>query len=186
MQLTQSEQWQIWAIQAQTGDKNAYNKLLTALAPYIKNVVNKRVSNLETAEDIMQEALISVHKSLHTYSPDRPFKPWLMAIVNFRLMDYMRKHYAERRDKTATIEDNPEFLSQNVTNNDHIGELKDIEGALKTLPQNQQRIFRLIKIEGYSAKEVAKKMDMKESAVKVSAHRTLKKIQAVFKDGTRT
>lgn len=181
MTLSQSDQWQEWAIAAQGGDKKAYNNLLSELYPYIRNNVIKSLSNRDAAEDVAQEVLISVHKSLSSYGGDRPFKPWLMAIINFRRTDFLRKHYAQRDDKTATIDDNPEYLAANVTNSAHAGELKDIEEALAAFPDQQQRIFRMIKIEGYSAKEVANELDMKESAVKVSAHRTMKKLQGILK-----
>ena len=49
-----------------------------------------------------------------------------------------------------------------------------IEEAMSSLPEKQRVIVELMKIEGYTAKEVAKKLDMSESAVKVSAHRTYK------------
>lgn len=178
---SQSDQWQAWVIAAQGGDKAAYRSLLNALAPYIRNVIIKSLSNQDAAEDIAQEVLISIHKSLHTYSAERPFKPWLMAIVNFRRADYLRKHYAQRQDKTSSTEDNLAFEAENVTNPTHLGELKDIERALDTLPQQQQRIFKMLKIEGYTAKEVANEVGMKESAVKVSAHRTMKKLQGLLK-----
>ena len=178
---TQPDEWQEWAIAAQGGDKRAYALLLGALAPYIRNVVIKSLSSQDMAEDIAQEVLISVHKSLSSYQADRPFKPWLMAIINFRRIDYLRKHYAQRQDKTTTIDNNPEYLAANVTNPNNLGELKDIEDALDTLPEQQQRIFKMIKIQGFTAQEVANEMDMKESAVKVSAHRTMKKLQVLLK-----
>ncbi len=179
--LSDTEQWQEWAIQAQKGDKRAYSSLLKALYPYIRNVVYKGLSNNDAAEDVAQEVLISIHKSLNSYAPERPFKPWLMSIINYRKMDYLRKYYAQRQDMTSTTEANPEFMSDNVTNPTHLGELKDIEGALAKFPTKQQDIFRKIKIEGYTAEEVASQMDMKESAVKVSAHRTMKKLQGMLK-----
>lgn len=178
---SQSDEWQEWAIAAQNGDKKAYSKLLSALAPYIKNVIIKSLSNQDAAEDIAQEVLISVHKSLSSYQPDKPFKPWLSAIINFRRTDYLRKYYAQREDKKAVTDDNPEFLAANVTNPNNAGELKDIEAALETLPEQQRRIFKMIKIQGYTAQEVANEMDMNESAVKVSAHRTMKKLQGLLK-----
>lgn len=176
----QSDQWQEWAIAAQAGDKRAYAELLGALAPYVRNVIIRSLSNQDAAEDIAQEVLISIHKSLASYSPERPFKPWLMAIVNFRRTDYLRKHYAQRQDKTSTIDDNPEYLAANVTNPTNAGELKDIESALDKLPMQQRRIFNMIKIQGFTAKEVANEMDMNESAVKVSAHRTMKRLQELL------
>jgi len=181
LQNSSSDQWTDWAIAAQQGDKKAYAKLLTDISPYIKNVIIKTLSNQDAAEDIAQEVLISVHKSLNTYSSERPFKPWLYSIINFRRTDYLRKYYSRKEDVTSTTNDNPEFLNQNVTNAPFAGELKDIEAALDTLPPTQKRIFEMIKIQGYSAKEVANEMDMKETAVKVSAHRSLKKIQKILK-----
>ncbi len=176
-----SDNWQEWASLAQQGDKLAYNRLLSDIAPYIKNVIIKSLANQDAAEDIAQEVLISVHKSLNTYSADRPFKPWLYSIISFRRTDYLRKYYSRKRDVTSTIDDNPEFLSQNVTESPLAGELKDIEAAIDTLPDIQKRIFKMIKIQGYSAKEVANEMNMKETAVKVSAHRSMKKIQSILK-----
>ncbi len=176
-----SDEWTEWAIAAQQGDKRAYNNLLNAIAPYVRNVVIKTLSNQDAAEDIMQEVLISVHKSLASYSPERPFKPWLMAIMNFRRTDYLRKHYARREDKTTTTDENYEFEAANVTNPTHLGELKDIEAAMEGLSDDHRKIFQMIKIEGYTAKEVANEMGMQESAVKVSAHRTMKKLQGMLK-----
>ncbi|MEM6811974.1 MAG: sigma-70 family RNA polymerase sigma factor [Pseudomonadota bacterium] len=178
---SQTDQWQEWAISAQKGDKVAYTKLLKEISAYTKNVVSKRISNNEAAEDIAQEVLISVHKSLNTYSADRPFKPWLSAIINFRRSDYLRAYYNKRQDKMTTTVDNPEFIKENVTELSNAGELKDIEAALETLPEKQRQIFEMIKIEGYTAQEVANEMQMKESAVKVSAHRTMKKLQGILK-----
>jgi RNA polymerase sigma-70 factor (ECF subfamily) len=181
LQDSQSAQWQAWAAAAQQGDKKAYSALLGEIAPYIRNILSGSLSSTDAAEDVMQEVLISVHKSLKSYNPELAFKPWLSAIINFRRTDYLRKYYARRDDKTATTADNPEFLAQNVTNPAHAGELKDIELALSTLPKKQQHIFRRIKLEGYSAKEVANEMNMNETAVKVSAHRTMKKLQSYLK-----
>lgn len=178
---SQSSKWQEYAIAAQKGDKRAYAKLLGEISPYIKNAIIKSLANQDAAEDIAQEVLISVHKSLATYQPDKPFKPWLSAIINFRRTDYLRKYYSQREDKKAVTDDNPEYLAANVTNPTHAGELKDIETALDTLPEQQSRVFKMIKIQGYSAKEVANELDMTESAVKVSAHRTMKKLQGFLK-----
>ncbi len=172
--------WEQLATASQKGDKRAYQTLLKEIAPYVRNIAYKSVSNNEAAEDIMQEVLLSVHKSLHTYNADRPFKPWLLAILNFRRTDYLRKYYAKRQDKTTTTEENYEFEAANVTNPTHSGELKDIETAIKSLPKQQQRIFKMIKVEGYTAKEVANEMGMKESAVKVSAHRAMMKIRGIL------
>lgn len=178
-QQSQGDIWTDYAILAQSGDKKAYNDLLREIAPFIRNYILKSLANPDWADDITQEVLLSVHKSLKTYSPDRPFRPWLMAIINFRRTDYLRKHYNARQNKQTTLDDY-DFQTLHVTNPDHAGEYKDVEKALSSLPEKQRKVFEMIKIQGYTAKEVANEMDMSVSAVKVSAHRTMLKLRDIL------
>ncbi len=173
------EMWQEWASKAQDGDKAAYNLLLRDIVPYIRNFIGPRLANPDWVDDITQEVLISVHKSLKTYSPDRPFKPWLSTIISFRRTDFLRKHYSARHDKQTTTDD-MSFIREHVTDSPFAGELKDVEKALEEFPEKQRKLFMLMKIEGYTAKEAAKQMDMSVSAVKVSVHRTTKKLKEML------
>ncbi len=168
--------WRNWAVEAQKGDKRTYNTLLKELAPFIRNYLVGGLANPDWADDITQEVLLSVHKSLGTYSPERPFRPWLMAIVNFRRTDFLRKHYNSRGNKQTPLDD-INFQKTHVTNPTHAGEFKDIERALGELPEKQRKVFEMMKIQGFTAKEVAEEMGMSVSAVKVSAHRTTNKLK---------
>ncbi len=175
----QADEWSDLAQKAQTGDKRAYNTLLTQIAPYIRNSLLSGLANDDWADDITQDVLISVHKSLKTYSADKPFKPWLGAIMNFRRTDFLRKHYSKRENKQTSLDD-VGFLKSHVTKPDHAGEYKDIEEALQSVPADQRKVFEMIKIQGFTAKEVANETGMSESAVKVSAHRTTKKLKKIL------
>ncbi len=175
-EFSKDDLWKNLALLAQNGDKEAYSELLRDIIPFVKASLSGTLANPDWIEDISQEVLISVHKSLHSYSNDRPFKPWLNAIIKFRRTDFLRKHYKSRKTKEAT-QDSIEIFEQNVTFQDTSGELKDIEDAISALPEKQQKIFKMMKIEGYSAKEVANEMDMSVSAVKVAAHRTTNKLK---------
>ena len=174
--LTQAEIWSELAASSQEGNKACYNRLLSEIAPFIRNYIVGKLANPDWAEDVTQEVLISVHKSLKTYDRARPFKPWLMAIVNFRYTDYLRKHYSSRGDKQTSL-DNPDYISAAVTEEAFAGEYKDVEAALATLPEKQRVVFEMMKIQGYTAQEVANEVGMSVSAVKVSAHRTLAKLK---------
>ncbi len=171
--------WDDWAVKAQAGDKKAYNLLLRDIVPYIRNFITPSLANPDWIDDITQEVLISVHKSLNTYAPDRAFKPWLSAIISFRRTDFLRKHYSARDHKQASTDD-LNFQRQHVTELPFAGELKDVEKALANLPDRQREVYILMKVEGYSAQEVADRMDMSVSAVKVSAHRTQKKLEQML------
>ncbi len=177
--INSEDEWRALAILSQKGDKRAYTQLLTEISQYIKALISRGISDTDALDDITQEVLISVHKSLKTYSPDKAFKPWLNAIIQFRKTDFLRKYYATHQDKVASL-DILEFSRKNVTEPSVSGELRDIENALQRLPNKQRQIFMRVKIEGYSIAEVAKEMNMRESAVKVSAHRAMKKLQGML------
>lgn len=175
-ELRGQDLWRELAIKAQQGDQRAYAALLRDIVPFIRAVASGSLANPDWIDDLVQDVLVSVHKSLSTYSDDRPFKPWLSAIIQFRRTDLLRKYYKNRSNKTVGLDD-LEFSAQHVTNPALAGELKDIEAALADLPDNQRKVFEMIKIHGYSAQEVADEMGMSVSAVKVSAHRTMNKLK---------
>ncbi|MCL4678871.1 MAG: RNA polymerase sigma factor [Alphaproteobacteria bacterium] len=175
-ELRGQDLWRELAVKAQQGDQRAYAALLRDIVPFIRAVASGSLANPDWVDDLVQDVLVSVHKSLSTYSDDRPFKPWLSAIIQFRRTDLLRKYYKNRSNKTVGLDD-LEFSAQHVTNPAFAGELKDIEAALADLPDNQRKVFEMIKIHGYSAQEVANEMGMSVSAVKVSAHRTMNKLK---------
>ena len=75
---------------AQGGDQPAYDELLRLAARDARGFVARRVGAVDWVEDVVQEALITVHKARHTYDPARPFGPWFYAIVHSRLIDALR------------------------------------------------------------------------------------------------
>lgn len=168
-------QWKILAAKAQKGDSAAYHELLTDVVPVIRRAVIKSMPSPDQADDVVQEVLISIHKALHTYEPDRPFTPWLMAIVNFRRSDFLRQHYATQKNKQLPLEtaDNSDYVDKGESD----ASFKDIEAALDSLPDKQKDVVKLLKIEGYSTKEVSEKTGLSESAVKVTMHRALQKLK---------
>lgn len=177
--MTHPSEWSNLAEAAQNGDARAYNRLLSDVAPYLRAILLPGLSDKNAVEDIVQEILISVHKSLKTYTPGRPFKPWLLAIANFRRTDYLRRHYAGQKQGLVPLEE-ADHIASPVTSTDGAAEYKDVREALDALPQKQRDVFTKLKLEGYTAQEVANQTGMNVSAVKVSAHRTLQKLKTML------
>lgn len=174
------QSWETLAINAQKGDKRAYHDLLKEISPFIRQRLAGKLANNDWVEEIVQDVLISVHKSLSSYNEDRPFKPWLNAIIQFRKTDFLRKHYRQKNLIEDSL-DHTETFENNVTNPAYSGELKDIEAAIDSLPEKQKGLFKMLKMEGYSIKETAGVMKMSESAVKVAIHRITKNLQKKLK-----
>jgi hypothetical protein len=66
---------------AQSGDREAFHELFKDIGPFITRSLQRRLLDVNEVEDICQEVMVAVYKSRHTYQPDRPFEPWLMAII---------------------------------------------------------------------------------------------------------
>jgi RNA polymerase sigma-70 factor (ECF subfamily) len=155
-----------------TGDQRAYAALLHETTRLLRPFLSKRLSFASEVDDLMQEILISIHKARHTYDGNRPYKPWVYAIAKFRLQDHLRVHYADQLRHALDFDELEENLLEPVT--ESVMSYESISGEVEKLPEKQAIILQLIHQEGYTAKEVAEKIGMTESAVKVAAHRAYK------------
>ncbi|TRZ56818.1 MAG: sigma-70 family RNA polymerase sigma factor [Rhodocyclaceae bacterium] len=154
------------------GDKVAYGELLRETGRLLRPFLARRLSFESEAEDVLQEILISIHKARHTYDGKRAYKPWMYAIAKFRLNDYLRVHYADHLRHAEDISDLENILHEDVT--EPAISYESISGEVLKLPEKQATILQLMHQEGYTSKEVAAKLGMTESAVKVAAHRAYK------------
>ena len=160
---------------AQTGNKQAYSALFQSATPMLRSFVSQKISNRADMEDIVQEILISIHKAGHTYDTDRPFEVWMYTIARYRLNDHLRTHYRNEALKGSILDEyDLLYTDNNVTNDMEMNE--SINNILETLPEKQRTIVRMMKLEGYTAKETAEMVNMSETAVKVAAHRVYKKL----------
>jgi RNA polymerase sigma-70 factor (ECF subfamily) len=157
---------------ALAGDKRAYASALAGTAQLLRPYLSRRLFQKSEVEDVLQEILLSIHKARHTYDGLRPYVPWVFAIARYRLHDHLRAHYADRLRGAAPLEEAENISAGNVTETGLSYE--SISEEVRRLPEKQARILHLMHAEGYTAKEVAEKIGMKESAVKVAAHRAYK------------
>ena len=156
------------------GNQARYAEFLHAITPLLRRMVLRYVPAADS-EDIVQEILISIHKARHTYDGNRPIKPWLIAIARFRITDYLRRYYATGRNRTVDIDAFTETLADDVT--ESLETHESIEKILADVPDRERQILTLMHVEGYTAKQVGEQLQMKESAVKVAAHRAIKRLR---------
>ncbi|UCF68463.1 MAG: sigma-70 family RNA polymerase sigma factor [Acidobacteriota bacterium] len=164
-----------WMGRAQDGDQQAYESLLRELVGLLRAHALRRGARADWVDDVIQETLLSIHRARHTYDPQRPFLPWLYAIADRRLNDaYRRLHRVMRRES----EEDFEFADAAVlpqTGDDELTE--EVRQAVAELPERQREVIELLKLQEMSVKQVASRLGMSESAVKVTAHRGYKKLR---------
>lgn len=159
---------------SQEGDSSSYKKLLEEINFILRGILAVKIYDSDDREDVLQEILIAVHLSKHTFLPDRSFLPWLYAIANYKIIDYIRKK--ERKKKRELILSN-EYLPEDQNFSFEDDSKEQIEKIMSYLSEKQRLIFRLLKLEKMSIAETAKIMSMSQAAVKTAAHRIYKVIR---------
>ncbi|HUP56379.1 MAG TPA: sigma-70 family RNA polymerase sigma factor [Bdellovibrionota bacterium] len=158
------------------GDQEAHERLLMKVAQMLRGYLTKSISPThpghESVEDLVQDVLLAIHQKRHTYRTDLPILPWVFSIARYRLIDSVRA--AKRVPLSVPWDD--EFSPP--VEDQHEGlEKMEVERALEGLSPKQREALMLAKVEGLPLADVASKMKMSLSAVKVTIHRAMKALK---------
>jgi RNA polymerase sigma-70 factor (ECF subfamily) len=174
----QERAWSQLMAAAQDGDRAAYAELLRAVTPFVRALARRRFADAPTAEDVVQDVLLTVHRARHTYDPSRPFTPWLAAIAARRCVDAIR-----RRSRLAAHETRDDLAYETFSDPRANKEGEGAEAAetvavlLATLPRGQRQALELVKLKELSLAEASQISGQSVGALKVNVHRALKALR---------
>ncbi len=159
-----------WMRAAQDGDATAYRTLLTTIEPRIRAIVRAKIHDESAAQDVVQNALLSIHRGRATYRSERPFGPWMRAIVRNSIIDHFRERKRRRdRESDVEVEDWPDERIGERPDGDALA--PELVAALAGLPEAQREAVTLMQIDGLSVAEAALRVGVSPGALKVRAHR---------------
>ncbi|MBW2316085.1 MAG: sigma-70 family RNA polymerase sigma factor [Deltaproteobacteria bacterium] len=171
------ERWRTSMAAAQDGDAKAYESLLQELLPEIRSLVRRRLPDEAAVEDIVQNTLLAIHRSRHTYRSERPFGPWMRAVARNAFLDHVRVR-SRRVEREVPLDAVPEPADDPAPMLERVGLSPELERALAELPAAQREAVELIQLRGLSVAEAAVKAGVSMSAVKVRAHRGYRALRA--------
>lgn len=167
----------------QDGDGAAYGRLLQEITPRIRQMIRhqRRFMQAQDIEDLVQEVLLSLHAVRATYDPNRPFMPWLFAIVRNRLADGARQ-YVRKAAHEINVEQLPVTFSDDSANVDRevYGDPEALSQAMKELPEGQREAITMLKLRQMSLKEASAHSGMSVGALKVSVHRGMMALRKIL------
>jgi RNA polymerase sigma-70 factor (ECF subfamily) len=158
-------------VAAQRGQRDAYEQLLRELDAWLRRYYARRLPR-SAAEDAKQDALLAIHAGRNTYSPLRPFGPWVAAIARYKWIDHLRN---ASRFAALTLHD--EIASKNGGEPSINAILLD--DLLRQLKPAQACVIRLVKLEGVSIEDASGATGQSAALVKVNIHRGLRKLAAL-------
>jgi RNA polymerase sigma-70 factor (ECF subfamily) len=152
-----------------SGDQNSYREFLECIRDYVQIKINRTIP-ASSRDDVLQEVLLAIHKSLKTLDLSKSCKSWVNAIAHYKVSDFLRTLYKEINFENE--------LGDLISSDIDLTEIKQyITHVTSILNDNERLILFKLKYEGYTVSEVAKEVALSESNIKVISFRAIKKVR---------
>jgi len=164
----------------QAGDPRAFEVLFDRHSGAAFSLAYRMVGNRVTAEDISQEAFLSIWRSRLRYRSDRgSVRTWVLGIVHHRAIDALRRNLVhDRRRATAEgleeRQEAPELTDVEVVRRD---EARQVRSAIGTLPSEQSRVVELAYFGGFTHSQIAEMLGTPIGTVKGRMRLGLEKLR---------
>lgn len=169
------------------GETEAFQELMSRYMPLVAGYVQGKTRDRSEAEDVLQEIFLGAYLQLKKLKDTAYIGPWLMKIARHKVADLHRRRFREARFGSPGGESGgsaSELLSRvadparSPVDDVALRELSEsMHDALSRLKDTPRMIVYLRLWKGYTAVEIAERMNMKEGAVRVRLHRGLKTLR---------
>lgn len=163
---------------AKKGNDEAFEQLISSFRHKLYRTAYSYVRNEQDALDIYQEAIYQTYTSLKTLKKPESFQSWIIKIVVFKSIDFIRK---ESRHFTT---DDEEIFAELIFNESvYIAHSMDLSAAFKFLDPKYKTVILLRYYHDLSIKEIANIMNYPEGTVKSHLNRAKKDLRPILKEG---
>jgi RNA polymerase sigma-70 factor, ECF subfamily len=151
------------------GDPRAFEVLYDRHAGVAFSLAYRIVGQPGRAEDVTQEAFISIWRSRQRYEPLRgSVRTWVLGIVHNRAIDGLRRNIAHDRRRAAIdgFEDRREAPERTDLVAAQREDARTVQDAMTSLPDDQRQTIELAYFGGFSHSEIAEMLEMPVGTVK--------------------
>lgn len=167
------EEWTRLMARYQGGDAAAFETLFAEASTLVEGYL-RRMAPQEVVPDLVQETFLHVIRARHTFRPDSPFVPWLLAVARHTLLQ-SRRRYARRWSREIGMDRYPEAATAAATTDPL--DRRRVEETLDRLAPEQRELAWMAWVEGFTSPEIAKITGLTPGAVKVRLHRLAKRMR---------
>lgn len=156
---------------------------------YLYRYALSQLKNEASAEDVVQDALLSAYRALDQFQGKSSIKTWLTTILRNKIIDHVRKNKRDTLNDPLEIDDdkvvNSSFNSFGVwtkwlnswsSTPDQLLQQKDflnqLNECLFALPSNLRQVFILKNVDSLSTEEICEKLDISTNNVWVILYRS--------------
>ncbi len=136
-----------------------------------------KIGDQSIVEDILQEIFIDIWQRRETLVILSGIKSYLLTAVKYQVMKYFDELAKIRANSASTLPES--FYEDDMFGFEEL--CQEIEIAVEMLPPRSQLVFRMSRLEGYSADEIAEKLKISPQTVHNQLSKSLKIIRGELK-----
>jgi RNA polymerase sigma factor (sigma-70 family) len=169
-------------------DQTAWEEFVFYYEPFIKVVLGFLNVAESDKDDLNQEILLKLWKSLQTFEFDEEkgrFRSWLKTIIRNNTIDYFRKTNKSNQKNLVSLDDNFDSLNLGI-NDETLSKFIDDEWKThithlamtkvkKSFSGNAIQVFEM-SLEGKSAEEIAEKLEISPNSISKLRRRVEEKL----------
>lgn len=180
------------------GDPRAFTALHEQLGPRLRGFLTKLVRDEASVDDLLQLTFLKAHLARERFcvignDPDGAVQGWYFAIARNIALDHLRQRGRQDRRRVDLVReqghelelgDDEPALDERIAAIEHGEEVVAlVREAIAQLPAGQREVVELHKLRGLSMAEVAARLQIREGAARVRAHRGYKALARLLGAG---
>jgi RNA polymerase sigma-70 factor (ECF subfamily) len=158
----------------QAGRLAAFELLYGRLAAELRRYF--QATTADSAQDLVQETFLAIHRSRRTYQPPLPVRPWVFGIAR----NVLGRH---RRDawRRSRLEDRDTRPAEAAAPAAALAlEPRDLAAALARLPAGRREAWVLHHVHGLSFQQIAARFRIGVGAAKLRSSRAMRALRAAL------
>jgi RNA polymerase sigma-70 factor, ECF subfamily len=169
-----------------SGDDHAFRELFAKYAPVANALAHRLVRQTHLAEEIVQEAFLSIWRSPERYDRSKgSVRSWLMGAVHNRAVDVIRREESQRRragQAATALEVVEDPVDELVAEVDRPRERALVRQALDGLPEEQRDVIAKMYFEGSTQSQIAEQTGLPLGTVKSRCLLGMRRLRGILGD----
>jgi RNA polymerase sigma-70 factor (ECF subfamily) len=155
-------------------DRETLDRLVAEHHPRMLRLAIRLTGKVETAEEVLQEALLRVTRSWSGFRRESDFRTWATRVILNVFHDWLA-----RQRKSLPLADVPDSRQADPPSSAMAGELgRYIAERVSALPPRQREVLVLLTYEGLSAEEAAQLLDIQVPNVYATLYEARRRLRA--------
>jgi RNA polymerase sigma-70 factor (family 1) len=165
------------------GDNRALEELMHQYYPVLFRFSNRLVMDHALAEDIACEAFIELWKKQQSFTSLPSIRKFLWITARYNCLDALRKQKTRNKYLESVAAETPVIVDALTLNELIRAELlSDIYSAIRSLPEQMQRIFIMSYIDGLKNDEIAQQLQITNKTVRNQKSKALEILRLKFRN----